>query len=78
MSSEFANFLLKSEYFKDKIIYHSNSDEINFEATLLSHDAMKKLVENHWEELLCDLLRSSPHIKNCIVLSIWRVTYKFS
>ena len=47
MSSDFARILLELEYFKDKIIYHNNSNEINFEATLLSHDAMKKLVNIH-------------------------------
>ena len=62
MNSDFAKFLQESDYLKDKIIYHNDTDEINFEATLLSHDAMKKLVNNHWEDLLCNLIRSLPYI----------------
>ena len=57
--------LLESENFKDKIIYHNNSNEINFEAALLSHNVIEKLIYNHREELY-DSLRSSFHIRKII------------
>ena len=71
MNGEFAKFLLESEYFKDKIIHSNNSDEINFEATLLSHNVIKKLIYNIRKELY-NSLSSSFYIRKIILCYLFR------